>query len=205
MGMHGKRHSEETRKKMSLAQKGRTFSAETIELMRKVRLGKRPSEETRRKMSISHTGLKRTEEFKKNRTGKLNGNFGRKHTEEERKKMSEAQKNRIHTPEIGAKISKALKGKLVGEKNPAWRGGITPINQKVRNSKEYALWRRSVFQRDGHQCVWCGAKEVRLEADHIKPFALFPELRFAIDNGRTLCSPCHKKTDTYGWRSIKKI
>ena len=63
--------------------------------------------------------------------------------------------------------------------------------------KSYRDWRKAVFERDNFECIWCGSTE-NLNADHIKPFAYFPELRFAIDNGRTLCKKCHRKTDTWG-------
>ena len=33
----------------------------------------------------------------------------------------------------------------------------------------------------------------KLNADHIKPFSLYPELRLIVENGRTLCVDCHKK------------
>ena len=87
-----------------------------------------------------------------------------------------------------------------GEKNNNWKGGVTPINEKIRKSIDYKIWRKSVFDRDNYTCQQCGEKENvsgKLEADHIKPFAYFPQLRFAIYNGRTLCKECHKKTDTY--------
>jgi len=84
------------------------------------------------------------------------------------------------------------------EKNHLWKGGITEINSKIRNSLEYRLWREAVFKRDNYQWVWGGKEHgKKLHADHIKPFADYPELRFAIDNGRTLCEECHKKTDSY--------
>lgn len=106
------------------------------------------------------------------------------------------------------KRSRALKGKTPWNKGkkwpeksganaPGWKGGVSTEHEILRHSMEYKLWRTAVFERDNYTCIWCGTRGGELNADHIKPFALFPELRFAIDNGRTLCVDCHKTTPTY--------
>jgi len=98
-----------------------------------------------------------------------------------------------------------------GENHWNWQGGKSTMAHRIRQSKEYKLWRKAVFERDNYICIWCGAKFIKgktgrviLHADHIKPFSLFPELRFAIDNGRTLCVDCHKKTFSYRNNKLTK-
>mgnify|MGYP007071592533 CR=1 FL=1 len=86
-------------------------------------------------------------------------------------------------------------GDTSGINNINWKGGITKDVPRFTN--EYKQWRTSVFERDNYTCVWCGKRGGELEADHKFPQALFPELRFRLDNGRTLCKECHKKTFTY--------
>lgn len=58
-------------------------------------------------------------------------------------------------------------------------------------------WRKHVFQRDDYTCQACGQRGGKLNADHELPFSLFPDLRFEILNGRTLCVYCHRKTPTF--------
>lgn len=99
--------------------------------------------------------------------------------------------------QVGVSKGKGKAG-LKKEKNPKWKGGITPINKLLRNSREAKEWRLSVFKRDDWKCQKCGSRScknnyVRIEAHHIKPFATFPEIRFEITNGMTLCKSCHDK------------
>ena len=61
-------------------------------------------------------------------------------------------------------------------------------------TKEYRQWRNDVFKRDNFTCIWCGdSKRSNLQADHIKQWVKYPELRFELSNGQTLCKECHKQ------------
>lgn len=88
---------------------------------------------------------------------------------------------------------------LAKEKSPSWQGGITKINWSMRHLQDYKHFRIKVLERDDYKCVECSSTE-NLTVDHIKPFSLFPELRLDINNGQTLCRPCHVKTPTWGGR-----
>ena len=135
---------------------------------------------------------------------------GKKLSKEHREKLVKNHKGfsgQRHSDQAKEKLRKIHLGKpkysLRGVGNNNWQGGLTQGNRKIRNSLEYSIWRRAVYERDGYQCIWCGAKNgngktIILNADHIKSFSKFPELRFAIDNGRTLCIDCHKTTDSFG-------
>lgn len=55
----------------------------------------------------------------------------------------------------------------------------------------FIKWARLVKERDGFQCRLCGRKGGNLNAHHIYAWNKYPEYRFDISNGITLCSQMH--------------
>ena len=93
---------------------------------------------------------------------------------------------------------------MAGEQNNNWKGGINPINDTIRKSMEFKNWRIAIFERDNYtcknpNCIHCNNIQGRvLHAHHIKSFAKYPELRFDVENGLTLCEDFHLKNHLHG-------
>lgn len=100
-----------------------------------------------------------------------------------------------------------------GENNPAWKGGIKSVYDRIRDLNQYWNWRKAVLYRDNNKCIDCGVQE-NLHAHHLKFLRILikdycqinkKEIKeltqqdltqmffYNIDNGVTLCEECHKK------------
>ena len=187
-------------------------------LKRKKELGYINSPETRKKMSLALTGRKFSPELRKkcSDTAKKFGfgkwMKGKKLSLETRQKIGQHNKGKTKGEkhykwkgglptcvDCGKTLSlntcvrcrKCVDKYRVGDKNPAWKGGVTPENAKIRNSIEYSLWRESVFARDNWTCQKCKIKGGVLRGHHIENFSRCHGLRTSIENGITFCRNCH--------------
>ena len=145
--------------------------------------GHKDSDETRRKKSLAHKG-------------KPGYWLGKKHSLASNIKRSEKQR---------------------GERHYNWKGGITSLRLRVWISYRYRQWRSDIMTRDNFTCSLCSKRGGQLQVDHypdkfsdiigrnkIKTVeqALECEELWNLNNGRTLCKPCHLKTPTWGHRKI---
>ena len=118
------KHSEETKKKISESLKGENHPF----------YGKHHTEETKQKMSEARK--KYLEEYPEALKGRNNPMFGKHHSEETKQKISES-----------------LKGKLAGENNPNWKGGISfepycpKFNEKLKEQ---------IRKQFDYKCFLCG-------------------------------------------------
>ena len=167
----GKELSLENREKISLSLKGRKVWNK----------GKKLSDEHKEKLSLAHKGKRPWRVGKpllKNQ-GEGNPNFGK-----------------------------------FGKDHPRYKEiKVNPFLKSVRETYKYRQWRSDNFTRDDFACIFCGKRGCELNVDHypmrfidiINEYkidtiekALACEKLLDINNGRTLCVDCHRKTDTWG-------
>lgn len=90
---------------------------------------------------------------------------------------------------IGYSVTKA------GENSSNWKGGVSYLGRRFKKGLDWKTWKRSVYKRDDYTCQICGKNKdldsILLHPHHIKSYSLYPELRFDVNNGQTLCSACH--------------
>lgn len=81
---------------------------------------------------------------------------------------------------------------MKGKNHHNWKGGTAEKRSCDMVSREYKAWRKAVFDRDKYVCQICGdARGGNLNAHHIKPYKDYPDLRYEVSNGITLCEQCH--------------
>ena len=148
----------------------------------KLRLGIKHTKESKEKLSRTRKTLGIAK-------GEKNNMFGKTHSLEARRKIAESKKGKIPWNK-GAKF-------LVGDKNPNWKGGIANKLNILRHTPEYYEWRKLIYKRDNFECQICGTKgNGNLNANHIKRFVDYPDLRHEPNNGITLCIRCHREIVT---------
>lgn len=99
------------------------------------------------------------------------------------------------SPTAGKELSQEHREKISlaqkGEKHWNWQNGKTSISRRIRVSMEYRSWRSKIYKRDNYTCQYCGTVGAELNAHHIEEFSKNENRRFDVDNGITLCAPCH--------------
>jgi len=143
------------------------------------------SERQKRMWKDPEYRVKQTERFK---AGKQTLSF--------KQNQSRAQKNRFSDPIEREKVRLILiqiNPHLTGPDSPGWKGGVSTENERGRKSASFRMWRNSVFKKDNWTCQKCYSRGGKLHPHHIKPYALFKELRYDVNNGITLCADCHRE------------
>lgn len=161
--------SDETKKRLSLANKGNKLTAEQRDKLSKALKGRTPPNKGKK------ASAETKEKIRKAKTGVSNKCKGVPLSEEHKLKLSLA------------KLGKT------GVNSNGYKNGSSR-NKHSLTTPAYREWRVKVFSSDNYRCRLC-SRAGYLEAHHIKSWANFPELRFDENNGMTLCVDCHCLVD----------
>lgn len=88
--------------------------------------------------------------------------------------------------------------RVKGKDHPLYNHSLSDEDRKSSRNRNHQLetriWRESVYKRDNYSCVRCSDNRGgNLNAHHLNGWTPFPDQRFNVDNGVTLCDKCHKE------------
>lgn len=175
------------------------------------------SDELKLKMSLAKKGKVFTDEHKanlsKSHKGKIPSNIeilityrkGRPLTDEHKKRIGEGQRGKVMSPEARIKIGLAGKGRIPWNKgngdymkgcnNHNWledRGKLKKHNRQI--GTRHSEWVQACKARDGKKCRLRNKEcSGQLEVHHIFRFSEYPDLRYELSNGITLCHFHHPR------------
>lgn len=157
----------------------------------KAKLGYINSPETRKKMSISAKNKKLSEEHKRN--------IGEAHKGEKSHLWKGGLPKCICGKKLSAYTSKQCQtcfhNQHKGSNHYNWKQDRNSLVKKQkRNDLAYRDWRKEVWLRDNFKCKIDNSDcEGRIEAHHILGWKDYPDLRYKINNGITLCHAHHPR------------
>lgn len=98
----------------------------------------------------------------------------------------------------GSEKQRAIMSAKRGELHPRWiqdRNKVIGRHNRSFHDTDYKQWRLRVWNRDNFKCKIDNSDcKGRIEAHHILVWKDYPELRYEINNGITLCHHHHPKT-----------
>lgn len=115
---------------------------------------------------------------------------------ERKQRIGETLRKKYKTDPVWKAKVHAARNVASGPNHWNWKGGVTPLNQRGRTSEDASSWKQAVLHRDNYCCRICKTT-FNLEVHHINSWASFPEERFILQNGISLCELHHKLYHQY--------
>lgn len=193
-------HTEATKAKIRAKLKGRPLSAATRQKMK----GRRPWNKGLRGVQVAwnkgsrgvmvawNKGLRGAEPWNKGKPNPIARGARNGHWKGGKAHCIDCQKQLTYWRD-GSRCLDCFRAFNRGENHYKWTGGPDSELLRIRTSTEYNAWRREVFSRDLFTCQMpgCRYRGREIQANHIKPVRVAPELILETDNGITLCKQCH--------------
>lgn len=220
--LKGKKLTEEHKRKVSESLRGTVFTEERKRKLKEAAMRRYAGCAVEKKCELCGVSMRTTISRLSKGQGKYcskkcssNALYKLPKYQKSRERIRQVNIGKKQSPETIKKRSDAMLGKKFpyrphlnhrGANCVAWKGGVSTLQEFIRASFKYRLWRSDVFQRDDFTCQWCGKRGSHIHADHIVLFsellyknkitaleqALRCEELWNINNGRTLCRSCHK-------------